>query len=232
MPKHEVHAFAEKIGVSFNEIELLKQALTHRSYVNEHRKGTNGHNERLEFLGDAVLELMITHYLFNLFPDKTEGDLTSYRAALVNTQALSVVATQIELNDFLLLSRGESKDIGRARENILANAVEAVIGAIYLDQGFEAAKDFVVKFIAPKITTVLSQGSWIDAKSKFQERAQEKKSITPIYKVIKEAGPDHDKHFVVGVYLGEELLAQGEGKSKQEAEQEAAKGALEKQGWN
>lgn len=219
-----------RLGLTFKNLELLEEALTHRSYLNEH-KSAKAHNERLEFLGDAVLELATTHFLFNRFPNKPEGDLTAFRAALVNTVSLAETAEALGLNDLLLLSKGESKDTGRARQIILANAFEAVLGAVYLDQGYEAAEAFVAMHLYPKIDSVLANRTWQDAKSKFQEAAQEKKGITPAYKTIDEVGPDHDKKFTVGAYLNHDEVARGEGKSKQEAEQDAAQNALKKTGW-
>ncbi|MDP2704821.1 MAG: ribonuclease III [Patescibacteria group bacterium] len=223
--------FEQKIGITFKNKDLLKQAFIHRSFINEHRDLSLAHNERLEFLGDAVLELAITHYLFEEYPEKTEGDLTAYRAALVNANSLSQVGIDVGINDFLLLSKGEAKDVGRARQFIIANAVEAIIGAIYLDQGYESAKMFVLKHVRPLIDAIIESGALIDAKSLFQERAQEQKGITPAYQILRETGPDHDKQFVVGVFLNETMIASGEGSSKQIAEQEAAKNALQKSGW-
>lgn len=230
MPK-DFSAFETAIGVSFNEPELLRQAFTHRSYLNEHRGEVEGHNERLEFLGDAVLELVITHFLYKQFPDKPEGELTAYRAALVNATTCAEVAGDIGMNDYLLLSRGEAKDTGRARGVLLANALEALVGAIYLDQGYEAAERFIKERLAPKLDGILKARAWQDPKSALQERAQDVEGITPSYAVLKEEGPDHDKNFTVGVYLRERLLAEGTGRSKQEAEASAAKAALDKRGW-
>ena len=221
----------EKIGIIFTDKDLLLQALTHRSYLNENPTFRVGHNERLEFLGDAVLELAITEELFAKFPDKPEGDLTSFRAALVNAKMLAEIAGEIELNEFLLLSRGEAKDVGRARQYILANAMEALIGAIYLDQGYAHAKDFLMRFVMPHLSEVLDKKLYKDPKSLFQEEAQERVGITPTYEVVREWGPDHDKHFVVGVYLGGELVAEGEGASKQTAQEEAARLGLHAKGW-
>lgn len=223
-------AHAAKLGLSFNNLGLFEEALTHRSFLNEN-KSAKAHNERLEFLGDAVLELATTHYLFNKYPKKPEGDLTAYRAALVNTNSLAAVADRLGINDMLLLSKGERRDTGRARQIILANAFEALLGALYLDQGYEAADAFLVKHLYPKTETIVEQRLWQDAKSHFQEAAQEHHSITPTYKTIREDGPDHDRHFTVGVYIGEEEIARGVGKSKQEAEQSAAQAALDKTGW-
>ncbi len=221
---------AEALGLTFKNPALLEEALTHRSYLNEN-KSSKAHNERLEFLGDAVLELAVTHFLYFKYPNKPEGDLTAFRAALVNTYSLADTAEAIGLNDMLLLSKGESKDTGRARQIILANAFEALLGAIYLDQGYETAEAFLAKHLYAKIDAVVQERSWQDAKSKFQELAQEKKSTTPNYKTMKEVGPDHDKRFTVGVYLGDKQIAVGEGLSKQEAEQSAAQAAIEKTGW-
>ncbi|MEI6528700.1 MAG: ribonuclease III [bacterium] len=223
--------FEEGAGIIFKDKNLLKQAFTHRSYLNENRNLELTHNERLEFLGDAVLELLVTEYLYEKYPDSTEGDLTAYRAALVNADTLAEVAKNINVNDFLLLSKGEAKDTGKARQYIWANAMEAIIGAIYLDQGYDAAKYFISKNIYHLIDKIVEEKSWIDSKSKFQEKAQEFTGSTPLYKTLKEEGPDHDKHFTVGVYLGEEYVSEGKGKSKQEAEQAAARGALEIKKW-
>jgi len=232
--KKNVPDFAkfEKIaGITFKNKELLRRAFTHRSYLNENRDTESSHNERLEFLGDAVLELMVTEYLFEKYPDSNEGDLTAYRASLVNAITLSEVAQSIGVNDYLLLSKGETKDMGKARQYILANTIEAIIGAIYLDQGYDAAKYFIAKNLFHLIDKIVADKSWIDAKSKFQEKAQEKESTTPLYKSLKEEGPDHDKRFTVGVYLGDILITEGSGMSKQEAEQVAAKKALEIKKW-
>jgi ribonuclease-3 len=223
--------FEEISGITFKNKELLRRAFTHRSYLNENRGAESSHNERLEFLGDAVLELMVTEYLFEKYPDSNEGDLTAYRASLVNAITLSEAAQKINVNDFLLLSKGEAKDTGKARQYILANTMEAVIGAIYLDQGYDSAKYFISKNLFHLIDKIVADKSWIDAKSKFQEKAQEKESLTPQYKSLKEEGPDHDKKFTIGVYIDNELIAEGAGMSKQEAEQEAARKALEVKGW-
>jgi ribonuclease-3 len=228
MTDFRTHAAA--LGLTFNDYALLEEALTHRSYLNEH-KDSRAHNERLEFLGDAVLELAVTHFLYTKYPKKPEGDLTAFRAALVNTFSLADTAEEIGLNDMLLLSKGESKDTGRARQIILANAFEAVLGAIYLDQGYEAVEAFVRRHLYAKIDAVVETRAWQDAKSKFQELAQEKKGHTPAYKTLKEVGPDHDKMFTVAVFVGTEQIAEGDGKSKQEAEQAAAQAAIEKTGW-
>jgi len=229
--KTDFSKFEKNIGIIFKNKELLRQAFTHRSYLNEHRDSELVHNERLEFLGDAVLELIVTEYLYGKYPDSNEGELTAYRSALVNSDTLSNAAGKIEMNDFLLLSKGESKDIGRARQIILANAIEALIGAIFIDQGYETAKYFISNNIFNLIEKIIEEKTWIDAKSKFQEQAQDYESVTPLYKTLKEEGPDHDKKFTVGVFLGKTKVAEGKGKSKQEAEQVAADNALKAKGW-
>ncbi len=221
---------ADTLGLRFTNLKLLEEAFTHRSYLNEN-KSAEAHNERLEFLGDAVLELSATHFLFYTYPDKSEGDLTAYRAALVNTYSIAEVAEALGINDMLLLSKGEKRDTGRARQIILANAFEALVGALYLDQGYDAADAFLNKHLYPKLDGIIAARSYQDAKSKFQETAQDKKGITPNYKTIREDGPDHDREFTVGVYLEEKEIARGIGKSKQEAEQAAAQNALEKTNW-
>ena len=223
--------FARKLDISFNNINLLIEALTHRSYLNEHREYTGSHNERLEFLGDAVLELATTDFLYKKFPAKPEGELTSYRAALVNTVSLAESAQALGINDYLLLSKGEAKDTGRARDVILADAFEAIIGAIYLDSGYASAESFIAKNLYEKIDNVIAKRSYQDAKSRFQEVAQEKRGITPSYETLSEVGPDHNKRFTVGVFIGSSEIARGEGQSKQEAEQSAAQAGLNKTGW-
>jgi ribonuclease-3 len=230
--KKDFSLFEKKIGATFKDRMLLKLAFTHRSYVNEHRDEVQEHNERLEFLGDAVLELVTTDFLYSEYPTEPEGVLTAYRAALVNTITISRIATDLGMNDFLLLSRGEAKDTGRARQYILANTFEALIGALYLDQGYSASKEFIHTYLLPFTKEVVAGGLWQDAKSRFKELAQEKKSITPTYEIVKEEGPDHDKHFTVGIFLNTEQIAEGEGKSKQEAEQSAAENALKEKGWS
>lgn len=220
----------KKIGFVANDKALLQQALVHRSYLNEHRDFGLDHNERLEFLGDAVLELVSTEYLYNNFSNP-EGELTNFRSALVNGKMLAKIAHEVGLEDHLLMSKGEEKDTGKARQYILANAVEAVIGAIYLDQGYEAAKKFIMEKILVHMDDVLEEKLYQDPKSKFQEEAQERIGITPSYKVEKEWGPDHDKHFVIGVYIGSEKIAEGEGTSKQSAQRRAAEKGLEVKEW-
>jgi ribonuclease-3 len=223
--------FQKVINIEFNDPSLLRQAFVHRSYINENRNSGLSHNERLEFLGDAVLELVITDFLYKTYPNLDEGVLTSYRSALVNATTCSDIALSLSVNDFMLLSKGESKDVGRARQYILANALEAIIGSIYLDQGYDMAKEFIEKNFVYLIEKIMAEGSHIDAKSLFQEKAQEFDNITPSYKTLKEIGPDHDKKFTVGVFVGNEKVAEGTGVSKQDAEQEAAKNALKARGW-
>lgn len=223
--------FEEKIGVTFNNKELLKRALTHRSYINEQNDNSLKHNERLEFLGDAVLELAVTTYLFNEFPDRPEGDLTAFRSSLVNTITISDAAEKLGANDYLLLSKGEAKDTGKARQYILANTFEALVGAIYLDQGYKIAEKFVADALFYRLPEIIKKGLWKDAKSWVQEKAQEVEGITPSYEVLAQVGPDHDKTFTVGIFFGDTKVAEGVGHSKQEAEQNAARAALDKKGW-
>ncbi len=223
--------FEKKIGVEFKNKDLLKQAFVHRSYLNEHRGVKMDHNERLEFLGDAVLELATTDFLYEKYPDKPEGELTSYRAALVNATSCSEKADELDMNELMLLSRGEAKDTGRARQIILANAYEALIGAIYLDQGYGVADKFIKDTLLADYEKTIKRMIWEDYKSYFQKKAQEIVGITPIYKLIGELGPDHNKVFTIGLYLSDEKIAEGKGRSKQEAEQEAAKRGLEKKKW-
>ncbi|MBI4088687.1 ribonuclease III [Candidatus Kaiserbacteria bacterium] len=223
--------FAKQLDISFNNPDLLVGALTHRSYLNEHHDYAGSHNERLEFLGDAVLELATTDFLFKKFPSVAEGELTAYRAALVNTVSLAASAQLLGVNDYLLLSKGEAKDTGRARDVILADAFEAIIGAIYLDSGYKAAEAFIAKNLYGKLDDVIAKRSYQDAKSRFQELAQEKRGITPVYETLSEVGPDHDKRFTVGVFIGASEIARGEGRSKQEAEQSAAEAGLTKMRW-
>jgi ribonuclease-3 len=221
----------KNLGLSFNNKDFLKQAFTHRSYLNENPDFKLDHNERLEFLGDAVIELIVTDHLYRDYPEKAEGDLTNWRAALVNAKMMTSVAEELGFNDYLLLSKGESKEMGKARAYILANTFEALLGALYLDSGYGPCDEFIKKYLLKNLAGIIKEGSYKDAKSKFQEEAQEKVSVTPNYKVIRESGPDHDKIFVVGVFLGSELVAEGEGSSKQEAEESAAKKALEIKNW-
>ena len=221
----------DKIEVKFKDKDLLKAALVHRSYINEHPNFELGHNERLEFLGDAVLELVVTEYLYEKY-DNPEGELTNWRAALVNSRMLAETADKFGLYEYLYLSRGEAKDTNpKARSYILANAFESLIGAIYLDQGWEVTKEFLLKNLLTELPNILENKLYMDAKSNFQELAQEKVGVTPSYKVMSESGPDHAKNFVVGIYLEDELVAKGEGTSKQEAQMDAAKKALAAKNW-
>lgn len=230
MSHEKLNELESKIGYSFRDKDLLLQALTHRSYLNENPKWHLDHNERLEFLGDAVLELIVTEYLYKNYSNP-EGEMTNWRAALVNANILSKITGEFDLNDYILLSRGEAKDTGRARQYILANAIEALIGAIYLDQGYKPCEKFIDKFILKELPTIIEKRLYRDAKSLFQEMAQDKVGITPTYEVLEEWGPDHARNFKVGVFLEKELIGQGQGPSKQEAQQQAAEDALAKKGW-
>ncbi|MFA6909304.1 MAG: ribonuclease III [Patescibacteria group bacterium] len=223
--------FEQKLGVKFNNSDLLRQSMVHRSYLNEHPKFELQHNERLEFLGDAVLELIVTEYLYQTYPNP-EGELTNWRASLVNAKMLAELARVFDLDHYLFLSKGEQKDKkSKARAFILADAFEALIGAIYLDQGWEGSKDFVVKHLIPRLTMILENHLYQDPKSRFQEASQDRSGVTPTYKVLHESGPDHARKFRIGIYIGEELVAEGEGTSKQEAQVRAAEKALEVKGW-
>ena len=224
----EISNLEKKLGLHFKDEDLLTEALTHRSYINEYPKWRLPHNERLEYLGDAVLELLVSEELFKKFPKQPEGQLTVLRAALVNYQILAKVAENVGLQDFILMSRGERKDTGRAREVILANAIEAVIGSMYMDQGLEKVRGFVKKFVMNNLDEVLKTKSYKDAKSELQEVVQDKFKLTPTYAVVEESGPAHKRTFTMGVYFGEKFIAKGEGLSKQEAELVAAKNALKK----
>lgn len=220
------HEFAKNVlGVEFQDISLLITAFTHRSYVNEHKKTVKEHNERLEFLGDAVLELVVTEFLYKNYTDP-EGILTNWRSALVRTESISAAAANNNFEPLLRLSRGEKRGTDRARAQILANCYEAVIGAIYLDQGYDAAKQLIEKTLLTTFEQILETGSWMDPKSHLQEKAQSKDGFTPIYKVLSEEGPDHDKIFTVGAFVGENLRGRGTGPSKQAAQQQAAQDAL------
>ena len=219
------------IKVKFKDKDLLKQALVHRSYLNEHPGFALDQNERLEFLGDAVLELVVTEYLY-LHYDNPEGELTNWRASLVNSKMLAKLSTDIGADDFLFLSKGEQQDKGKARQYILANAFEAIIGAIYLDQGWDKAKLFIEKNVLKELPEILDKKLYIDPKSRFQELSQEKVGATPVYKVLKEYGPDHEKHFEVGAFLNNDLIAKGEGSSKQEAQEQAAQNGIEAKKWS
>ena len=221
----------KRLGLDFKNKELLTQAFAHRSYLNENPDFGLEHNERLEFLGDAVMELIVTENLYKKYPEKAEGELTNWRASLVNAKMLTSVAEELGFNDFLLLSRGETKETGKARAYILANTFEALVGALYLDSGYDITAKFLKKYLLVNLSEIIKNGSYRDSKSHFQEEAQEKQGITPSYKVIKEWGPDHEKKFVVGVFLEDELVAEGEGSSKQEAEEAAATEALKVKKW-
>lgn len=232
---HEIPESLEKLEkvleVSFRDKNHLLTAITHRSYLNEHREAVQEHNERYEFLGDAILELVVTDFLFHKYPEKPEGELTALRAALVNTVSLAEVSTTLGVNDFLLLSKGEERDTGRARQYILANTFESLIGALYLDQGYDAAKEFIARNLFDRTERIAEKRLWQDAKSRFQELAQEHVGITPSYETLSQTGPDHDRVFTVGAFLGSEKVAEGKGRSKQEAEQAAALKAAETKGW-
>jgi ribonuclease-3 len=223
--------FEKEVGINFTDKKLLEQAFIHRSYINENTGSKLSHNERLEFLGDAVLELIVTDHLYTKYPDRDEGSLTAYRSALVNAVIIGEVAGTLGMNNYLLLSKGEMKDAGRARSYILANTYESFVGALYLDQGYDRARDFIAKTLFGKIDEIVKHKLWRDSKSLVQEKSQENLSVTPEYQVLAEAGPDHEKHFTVGIFFGKEKIAEGKGHSKQEAEQAAARGALEVKNW-
>ncbi len=227
----DFNTLEKKLHIVFKNKDLLTQAFVHRSYLNENSNLNHGHNERLEFLGDAVLELIATHHLYTTFPHAPEGELTAYRSSLVNTQVIGGVAQELGMNEYLLLSKGESKDVGKARMHILANTFESFVGALYLDQGYEPCKKFIETYLFTKLDEIVKHKLWRDAKSLVQEKAQEIYHVTPSYKVLNESGPDHDKKFSVGIFFGAELITSGKGKSKQEAEQNAARLALEAKKW-
>lgn len=227
----DLSALEHRLGVAFQDKDLLTQAFVHRSYLNEHPSFKHGHNERLEFLGDAVLELVVTEHLYRTYPNP-EGEMTNWRAALVNAKMLADIAADLDIEQYLYLSHGESKDKGsKARQYILANAMEALIGAVYLDLGMDAARKVIHDHVLSRLQHILEHRLFIDPKSRFQESAQERMGVTPIYKVLDEQGPDHAKEFTVGVYLGDDLVASGVGTSKQEAQIAAAESALEAKGW-
>jgi ribonuclease-3 len=222
----------EQLEIQFKNQDYLRQSLVHRSYLNEHPSFNLGHNERLEFLGDAVLELVVTEYLFKNYPEAPEGDLTNWRASLVNSHMLAELAVTIGLEDYLYLSKGEAKDKdSKARQYILANAFEALIGAIYLDRGYKTAGQFITRHLLVKLDYILANKLYLDPKSRFQEISQDKFGITPTYQVLEETGPDHAKTFKVGVFIKDEMIASGKGTSKQEAQIEAAEKAIKKKGW-
>jgi ribonuclease III len=219
--------FQDRINIHFTDVSLLERAFIHRSYLNEHPKLGLEHNERIEFLGDAVLELVVTDFLYRTYPNP-EGDLTNWRSALVKTESLAAVAEKLQIAEYFKLSRGEAKGNARSHALISANAVEAIIGATYLDQGYDVAKGFITDHIISRLPEILETGTWMDPKSKFQELAQERFGLTPGYKVVGEDGPDHDKIFTIGVYVGDTLYGKGSGSSKQAGQQEAAAAALDK----
>ncbi len=227
----DIPKLEKMLGYTFQNSEFLLTAITHRSYLNENRHATQDHNERLEFLGDAVLELVVTDFLYRKYPEKPEGELTAVRAAIVNTVSLSDASTKLGINDYLLMSKGESKDTGRARQYILANVFEALVGALYLDQGYEAAASFIAKHLFAKTDLIVEKRLWQDAKSRFQEMAQEHHNTTPTYQTLSQEGPDHDRVFTVGVFIGSTKVAEGKGRAKQEAEQQAAEKAIAAKGW-
>lgn len=227
----DVSKIEKIVGSVFKDKMFLLTAITHRSYLNENRDAQQDHNERLEFLGDAVLELVVTDFLFNKYTEKPEGELTAVRAALVNTVSLADASDKLGINDYLLMSKGEAKDTGRARQYILANAFEALIGALYMDQGYDASQKFIAAHLFPKTENIVEKQLWQDAKSRFQELAQEHTNTTPTYETLGQEGPDHDRMFTVGVFLGKEKVGEGKGRAKQEAEQKAAENALENKAW-
>ncbi len=227
MPSLDTEALEKVLGTSINQPDLYLSAFTHRSYLNENRSFHVPHNERLEFLGDAVLELVATEYLYKNY-SHPEGELTNFRSALVNYKTLSEIARRVGLEQFLLMSRGESKDTGRARQVILANCIEAVIGAMYLDSGYQACTNFIAREVLVELPQIIDGGSYLDPKSKFQEMVQEKKGVTPHYEVLSETGPDHNKVFTVGAFVGPDRVGTGTGPSKQEAELSAAEDALQR----
>jgi len=227
----DITPFENILNLKFKNQNLLKQALIHRSYLNEHPDFELGHNERLEFLGDAVLELVVTEYLYNHY-ENPEGEMTNWRAALVNAKMLAEIAHELQIEKYLYLSKGEAKDNNqKARNYILANAMESLIGAIYLDQGWDIVKNFIIQNIVIKLPEILDKKLYIDAKSRFQEMAQDKTGITPSYVVLEEFGPDHNKKFVIGLYLEDELVAKGSGTSKQEGQMSATEQGLKVKGW-
>lgn len=231
MEYKDLSGLMKTINITFKDEKFLQMAMVHRSYLNENHTFPLEHNERLEFLGDAVLELVVTQHLYNNFPNP-EGELTNWRAALVNANMLAQVGRVIELENYLYLSKGESKDASsKARNYIIANAVESLIGAIYLDQGYDMAAQFIHEFIVVRLPYIIEHKLYLDPKSRFQEESQARLNATPNYRVMHESGPDHQKHFVVGVYLGDELVAKGEGTSKQEAQSAAAEKGLAEKGW-
>jgi len=219
--------FEKKIGIEFIDKDLLTQVFVHRSYLNENVGFKLDHNERLEFLGDAVLELVVTEELFKKLPNNPEGELTNLRSALVRGKMLSDIADSMGINEYLYLSKGEAKSGGKARQLILANTFEALIGALYLDQGYEKSAEFIKKVLLNRLDDVIEKKAYLDPKSHLQELSQAQMGITPSYRVLAEYGPDHEKSFSVGIFLGERLAGEGSGSSKQAAESAAASSALE-----
>lgn len=227
----DIAELEKKLEIVFSNKDLLTQSVVHRSYLNEHPDFPLDHNERLEFLGDAVLELIVTEFLYRTYPNP-EGELTNWRASLVNAKILADITAELGVEEFLYLSRGEAKEKGsKARQYILANAFEAVVGAMYLDQGTEACRTFINRVVLPRLPYILEHQLYVDPKSRFQEASQEQFGVTPSYRVLSEKGPDHAKWFKVGIYLGDEMIAAGEGSSKQEAQVSAAEEALKVKGW-
>lgn len=222
----------KKLDIEFKDKNILNSAFIHKSYINEHKSSGLLHNERLEFLGDAVLELVSTRHLYEKYPDQDEGKMTAFRSALVQGRHLAEVAKELNLGEYLLLSHGEEKSGGREKNYILANLLEALIGAIYLDSGYQKVEQFISTFILTRLDSIISEGQHIDAKSKFQELSQEKENTTPHYELVSEDGPDHDKVFTMGIYIGEKMIATGVGSSKQKAELSAAENALKEKNWN
>ncbi len=231
MQVNRYQTLEQTTGIIFTDKKLLDTAFVHKSYVNEHRDLKDKHNERLEFLGDAVLELVVTEFLYKNFPSKEEGVLTNWRAALVKGKHLAEIATLLDLGAYLYLSRGEERSGGRKKNYIMANTLESFIGAIYLDKDYKTAHAFIDQFILNKLSSILEQGLHVDAKSRFQEISQDKLGITPEYRLLDDQGPDHDKSFIMGAYFGDELIARGSGSSKQKAEQKAADQALKAKKW-
>jgi len=221
----------KQLGLKFKNKDLFKTAFVHKSYVNEHKEEKIEHNERLEFLGDAVLELVSTKHLFKNYEHQTEGEMTSFRSALVKGNHLAIISKELGLGTYLFLSNGEEHSGGREKNYILANTLEALIGAIYLDQGYVRAESFIKKYILTKLDELIEKGAHVDAKSRFQEICQERELFTPHYELISEEGPDHNKSFTMGAYIENTLIAEGKGKSKQRAEEDAAKNALKVKGW-
>jgi len=232
MVKDKFSQLENNLKIKFKKIDLLKQAFSHRSYLNENPNWRLGHNERLEFLGDAVLELVVSEYLFKKFPNDPEGFLTNLRASLVNAETLAQVAGKLDFDKYLLLSKGEAKDTGSGHHYILANTYEALVGAIYLDSGYKKCQKFIEKYLIDQnLDRIIKEGSYKDPKSLLQEKTQAELGVTPVYKTLEEWGPDHAKHFKVGVFFADKLIEEGEGSSKRVAEQEAAKKALQKNNW-